>query len=748
MAKKQYAPRGNNDVMANKQYGAQPLPPLQNLARTQLPAFPGIAMPAEQAEQLRAAHKLHGKGLACARAKRWDEAARKFEEAARTAPGQPGFNYTLGCALSQMGQLIPALEAFRRELAIRPGDGPALAEFGTCLARLGRNKEAIACLQSVVRCRPDTPFAYFNLGLALLAENRRLEAIEAFTRMLAIDIRYADAYRMRGVAYAMGNDNEKAKADLEAAAALDGKDLQAMLRLGTELRKNDRELDAGRLFEAAAMAAPKIALPQFIFGSFLIMHRRYELGLTYVERAIKLDPVLASAYDVRGYAFLGQGRIDEAVASFRRAGELKPDNAEFAGNLLFGLQHKRGVTRAELLAAHKRWAALYWPQAPKDRLAFSNDPAPGRKLRIGLVSADLRRHAVSFLALRAFEQLAALGYEICCYKTDRRQPDDEYSDRYKAVARSWHEVGDLDDAALADLIAEEEIDILFDLAGHTAGSRLSVFAARSAPVQLTWAGYVGTVGLNTYDGIIADPVEIPPSHDECYLEPIIRLPDCYVCYDPPPRAPETGPLPFLRTGTFTFGCFNRPAKLNTDVARAWAKILARVPQSRILLVYGAMNEKATQDAVYGILDGGGVRRDRVVLVGETEQSKLLEAYARRVDLALDPFPYSGGVTTLEAMWMGVPTVTLAGETFAGRHSATHLTAAGLGAFVTNSVEEYIDLAVSWAQRPDELAALRAGLRQQVAMSPLNDQVRFGANLDAALRRLWQDWCGLKAGAGV
>jgi predicted O-linked N-acetylglucosamine transferase (SPINDLY family) len=207
-------------------------------------------------------------------------------------------------------------------------------------------------------------------------------------------------------------------------------------------------------------------------------------------------------------------------------------------------------------------------------------------------------------------------------------------------------------------------------------------------------------------------------------------------------------LPFLKTGTFTFGCFNRPAKINADVADAWAQILARVPGSRILMVYGALNEKATQDALYRNFESGGLKRDRVILVGEAEQSKLLEAYARKVDLALDPFPYSGGVTTLEAMWMGVPTVTFAGETFAGRHSATHLTAAGLGDFCTESVEEYIDLAVAWTKRPHELAALRAELRQRVGSSPLNDHIRFGGHLDAALRRLWQDWCALKAALRV
>lgn len=717
----------------------------------QLPAFPGAPSPAEHAEQLRRARKLHGRGLELARAKRWDDAARRFDEAARAAPGQPEFNYALGCALSQMGHLVPAIEAFRRELAIRPGDAPSLMEFGTCLARLGRNKEAIVCLQAVARIRPDTPFVHFNLGLALLAENHRVAAIESFTRMLAMDIRYADAYRMRSVAHALGGDDDKAHDDLMAAAVLDHKDHKAMLDLGNELSKKDRRLDAGRLFEAAALAAPKLALPQFIFGYFLIVSRRFELGLSYVERAIKLDPTLAGAHHARGHGLLGQGRVEEAVAAYRRANELQPDNAEFAGGLLFALQHKRGVTKTELLDAHKQWATLYRPQAPKDRLTFANDPSPGRKLRIGLVSGDMRNHAVTFITLRAFERLAALGHEFFCYKTmGRLCPDDAFSDRYKAIAASWHEVADLDDAALAGLIAEHEVDILFDLSGHTAGSRLSLFAARAAPVQLTWAGYVGTIGLDTYDGIIADPVEIPPSHDEFYVEPVVRLPDCYVCYEPPAEAPDAGPLPFLRTRTFTFGCFNRAAKLNADVARAWAKILARVPGARILIAHTGLNEKGPREIVYGILESGGLKRDRVDLVGigASGQSKLLETYATSVDLALDPFPYTGGVTTLEAMWMGVPTVTLVGETFAGRHSATHLTAAGLAEFCTTSVDAYVDLAAAWSTRIEELAALRARLRQTVAASPLNDPTRFGDNLDRALRQVWSSWCALKAGGGA
>ncbi|MBY6240841.1 tetratricopeptide repeat protein [Methylosinus sp. Sm6] len=688
---------------------------------------------------VRRARRHHARGLKHAKAGRWEPAAREFEEAARTAPDQPDFNFALGGALSQLGRVEEAMAAYQRELAILPGDAPALAEFGGCLARLGRRAEAILCLEAVLQNRPDMPYAHYNLGLALLSEHRRLDAIEALGRAIALNPSYADAHRLRGLAHAMGDEGEKAAIDMQAALAIDNKDHEAMLVAGELLNRKASELEAGRLFELAARVAPNIAFPQFVLGHFLIAHRRYEDGMAHVDRALTIDPLLPEAHAARGYGCLGQGRIDEAVASYRHAAALRPDDANLAGNLLFALQHKPGVTKADLFEAHRNWAALYRPQAPRDRRSFGNDRSPDRPLRIGLVSADLRRHAVAFLTLRAFESLSARGYELYCYKTDRKFADDAFSDRFKAIARGWRDVSDLDDAALAALIEEQKIDILLDLSGHTAGCRLGVFAMRAAPVQLSWAGYVGTIGLDTYDGVIADPVEIPPDHDSFYVEPIVRLPDCYVCYLPPEQAPAPGPLPVLEKKIFTFGCLNRPAKLNSAVARAWAQILERTPRARILLAYGGLQEATTRDSVYRVLESGGLTRDRVDVIGETDQSKLLEIYATRVDLALDPFPYSGGVTTLEAMWMGVSTVTLVGDTFAGRHSASHLTAAGLADFCCGSVEDYVELAASWARRPQELAQLRAGLRDKLRASPLCDASRFGENLDIALRGAWRRW---------
>ncbi|MDI4235728.1 tetratricopeptide repeat protein [Bradyrhizobium sp. Arg237L] len=718
--------------------------PVPSSSAARSPAINGGERPSAN---LRRAQELHQQGVAHGQQDRWRQALRAFNEAARLAPDQPAFNYCKGVALCRLDRFDDAREAFMAELRVTPTHAPALTEIGTCLARTGRTRDGIPYLQEGLRLLPNMPLAQYSLGLALLTENRRSEALAALDKAIELDAGYVEAYRTRGLAYVMDGQFDKAVDDLRAASTLDSQNYKAIIELGVNFGLAVRDKQAGRLFELAADSAPTVALPQYMYGQFLINHRQFERGLSYVDRALALDPLQGEHHVARGFGLLGQGRIEDAVAAYRRAGELDPANPGFAGTLLFALQHKPGVTRDELLHAHRRWATLYRPTAPMDRLAFPNTPDPTRKPRLGLVSADMHRHAVSFLVLRAFEALAALGYEICCYKTDSKRQDDDFSERYKEISVSWRDVSGMDGPALGQQILDDRIDILFDLAGHTAGNRLSLFATRAAPIQLGWAGYVGTVGLDTYDGLIADPVEIPPEHDASYIERPIRLPDCYVCYHPPEKAPEVLPLPSANGGRFTFCCFNRPAKLNSEVGKAWARILEQVPDSRILMVYGGLGEASTRDAIYNVLGQGGVPRERVELVGEAEQPKILQAYCD-VDLALDPFPYSAGVTTLEAMWMGVPTVTFVGDTFAGRHSAAHLTAAGLGSFCTTSIDDYVAMAVDWTRRRDELADLRSGLRARVAASPLCDAPRFADNLSRELMRLWTEWCEAKTARGA
>jgi protein O-GlcNAc transferase len=340
-----------------------------------------------------------------------------------------------------------------------------------------------------------------------------------------------------------------------------------------------------------------------------------------------------------------------------------------------------------------------------------------------------------------------------CYAD--QENEDAYTARFRAVANVWRPVFGLSSDELAQQICRDEIDVLVDLMGHT-GNRLPVFAQRPAAVQVTWFGDVGTTGLDVIDFLLADRFHVRPGEEEFYIETVLRLPHGYACYGPPADAPEAGPLPALaakegdreqgtgdrgqrrslaRRAGVTFGCFNNPAKYTPSTLDAWAAILCGVPDSRLLLKYRVLDLPSVQQRLYAQFAQRGVPQEQVVLEGWSSHRELLAAY-NRVDLALDTQPYSGGVTTCEALWMGVPVITYPGRTFAGRHAVSHLTNAGYGQFVAADAAGYVELAVRWAQRLPELAAIRARMREQVRQSPLCDAGGFARDLLAVLRQAW------------
>ena len=302
----------------------------------------------------------------------------------------------------------------------------------------------------------------------------------------------------------------------------------------------------------------------------------------------------------------------------------------------------------------------------------------------------------------------------------------------------WRDTSNCSDQELLELIAADGVDILVDLAGHTGGNRLPLFAQKAAPIQVTWAGYVGTTGLSTMDYLISDSNESPGYADDVTVERIVRLPDGYVCYAPPEYAPEIMPLPAYSNGYITFGCFNNLPKLNEDVIKLWSELLKRIPTSKIFLKTKSFNDQETRERYHQLFVNYGVELERVILEGDSRHPELLASY-NRVDIALDPFPYSGGLTTLESLWMGVPVITLGGERFCSRHSLTHLTILGLTETIAADAETYITTALILAENLDHLAAMRSSLRPRMAASPLCNGVKFTRNLEAAYRSMWQAW---------
>lgn len=450
-----------------------------------------------------------------------------------------------------------------------------------------------------------------------------------------------------------------------------------------------------------------------------------------VDQIAASEPQSADAWALLAVLRQKQVRDREAAEAFRRSLALRP-HAIHHSNLLQILQYMEDVTPGDLLAAHRQWDATYASSVHCRPLAVSVGQKTPHRLRLGFVSADFGRHPTGYLALRALECLNRSQCAVICYYD--RLPDDDFTARFRAAADDWRVTATWSDDQLVDQIRADQIDILFDLMGHT-GARLLTFARRLAPLQITWLGYVGTTGLQQMDYLLADRFHVREEEERFYSEKIIRLPHDYVCYGPPADAPDIGPLPALASGRVTFGCFNNGFKLSSTILEAWTAILKRVPQSQLLIKNRSLTQPEFRDRLHVHFAQTGIPPKRIVLEGGSEHRELLASY-NRVDLALDTQPYSGGLTTCEALWMGAPVITFPGRTFAGRHSVSHLTNAGYEQFVAPDLAGYIELAVRWASRLDELAARRSQMREQVRSSPLCDAPKFASDL---LTLLWDAW---------
>jgi protein O-GlcNAc transferase len=406
-------------------------------------------------------------------------------------------------------------------------------------------------------------------------------------------------------------------------------------------------------------------------------------------------------------------------------------------NFLLASHYRPGISSAELARLHVKWDDRHAAPLRTAWRPHPNSREPDRRLRLGFLSADFGFHPVGYFLIRTLENLDPTQCDVVCYSD--RTVVDHLTTRFQAAATTWREVSRLSDEELAEQIRADGIDILFELAGHTYGNRLLVFARKPAPIQITWIGYEGTTGLRSIEYLLADRHVIPPGAECDYPENVLRLPDSYICYDPPSEAPSVGPLPARTNGHVTLASFNNPAKINSDLIDVWTEILRQSPQAKLLLKYHGLDDDRTQQRLRAQFLDRGLAADRFALSGWSSFSDLLAEY-NQVDIALDPFPFSGGATTCNALWMGVPVITCPGETFASRHGLSYLSALGLTELIANDRDQYVRLAVGLTEDLDRLATMRGHLREQMADSPLCDGRRHAANLLQVLRDVWRNYC--------
>lgn len=500
--------------------------------------------------------------------------------------------------------------------------------------------------------------------------------------------------------------------------------------LGQALERLGRDDEARAAYEAAAELDPEYAEPLSNLGNLLMRHNRLPEAEASCRAAIERDPRFAAAYSNLGNALKERGELDEAIAAYRRATELDADSSAYHSNLLLTLHYHAGCSPEDLAREHRQWAEQHVTPLRAERRPHSNDRRPERRLRIGYVSPDFREHSVARFLLPILERHDREQVEIFAY-SDVPRPD-AVTEAIRANVDAWRDIRTLSDAQVAEAVREDSIDVLVDLAAHSGRNRLLAFARKPAPVQVTYLAYCSTTGVDAVDYRLTDRYLDPPSADlEHYVERSIRLPDCYWCYAAPPSSPDPEPA----GGPPTFGCLNNFAKVTPGVLRLWARILLRVPDARLLL---HAREGSHRDRVRETLREAGVAAARVEFVGPQPLEDYLRTY-REIDVALDPFPFGGGTTTCDALWMGVPVVTLTGHTAVSRAGSSLLSNAGLADLVARSEEQYVDIAVrSMRDRPS--AAMRRNLRERLRSSPVMDSPRFVRNLEAAYRAMWREWC--------
>lgn len=619
----------------------------------------------------------------------------------RSAPG----HYSLGNALAREGRLEAALEEYRAAIAVRPRFGQVIAAAAGVLSELNRTDEAVAAYRRALAVDPELPGVDFRLGIALLGQGQFHDALASFRKAVERDPGDVHAMTNAGAIEARLGNRDEAIACYEKAIAAQPDFAEAHLNLANALRDVGRPLDAIERYRHTLTLSPR----------FLHAH-------------VGLGDVLKDA-----------GRLDEAAASFRRALEIDPQFQEAHTSLLFCLDHDESIEASRLFEEHRRFGEVFGAPHGASVVAHANTRDPERRLRVGVVSGDLNAHPVGYFFAPLVAPLAARsGLTLHAYSTN--PGEDAFTAKMRPSFASYEMVAYLDNDALAKKIRDDGIDVLIDLSGHTGGNRLQVFARKPAPVQASWIAYPGTTGLPSVDYYFADPEYLPfdPFQSQ-FVEKLVHLPAA-LPYPWTDGMPPVSALPAIANGYVTFASMGRPSKLRPPVVAVWAAILRAAPASRLLVA--GLPARGQYERIVELFQCHGIARDRL----EFEVRCDMDTYLRmhdRVDICLDPFPYTGATTTAHALLMGVPTVTLSGRTPVGRLGPSLLEHAGLPEFVVRDTREYVEAALRAASNLPALAALRAGLRERCAQAPKTRPEAIAASMDAALRIMWKRWCEAK-----
>ncbi len=675
--------------------------------------------------------------------------------------------------LYRSGDAVNAAQIYQRVLATDPDNADALHYLGLCAGDMGRLDTAMGLVDRSIALHPECAIYHNNRGNILRGRGRPEEAEEAYRRAVGIDPRDTRAWNNLGITLAGRQLYDAAARAFRRAIGADGSFAEAHNNLANVLHIQGGFDAAETSYRRAIEADPGYFMAYNNLANTLSAVGRRDEAIAACRRAVEIEPAYAGGYNTLASLLQGNGEFAEADAAFRKSIALDPGNAgtwnNFGNalknvgghaeaivcfekaleidpqhsmahsNLLFCMGMDANSTAREIFTQSQRWNEIHArPRAVAGR-PHANDRDPDRRLRVGYVSPDFRNHAVSHFIEPLFDAHDRDAVAVIAYA--HVAAPDETTQRIRARMDGWCDTVGMTHAELAARIRADRIDILVDLAGHTASNRLLTFAEKPAPVQATWLGYGGTTGLDAMDYRVTDAVADPQGDaDRVHSETLVRLACGFLCYAPPGDAPEPGPPPADRCGFVTFASFNSLAKVTPQAASNWARVLKAVPDARLIIKGSPFSDPGTSRRYMAHFAAEGIDEGRIELLAQLPSRQAYLALYHRADIVLDSFPYNGGTTTCEALWMGVPVVTLAGDRHVSRMSASILGRVGADDLVAHSEDEYVAIAARLARDRSRLGDLRAGLRATMAASPLCDGPAFARAMETAYRDMWRRWC--------
>jgi predicted O-linked N-acetylglucosamine transferase (SPINDLY family) len=641
--------------------------------------------------------------------------------------------YNLGLSLALQGKIEESAEFFRRTTALAPRFVEGHFNLGTTLIAMARNTEAIAPFEKVLELDPDLAEAHYNLANVHMALGEHDVAVSCYQSAIRLNPRYPEALSNLGNALMATGKFGDAIRCYGLASELRPRDPMILSNLGNALMASGALADAEKCYRAALEVAPDHADARNNLGNALKDQGRILEAIACFQHVLAKKPHYPEVHHNIAKAYKDLGCIDQAIEHYRRAILAKPGFIDSHHNLLMAMHYSSKCSETEMREVAVGLSSKFERPAPG---GVTFDRLPERRpLRVGYVSGDLRSHPVGYFLRRVFANHDKTAFEIACYSNTPLQ--DATTGRLKADVSRWRDISGVSDAEAAALIEADGIDILVDLSGHTARNRLPLFARRPAPVQATWLGYFGTTGLPEMDYILADRFVVPAGAEGHFSERVLRLPGSYLCFSPPDEAMPVAGRSGEEGAPLVLGCFNNLSKISDSVIALWADLLADMPDCRLFLKTNYLGDPGVRASIERRFASRAIGSERLILEGPSTRLELLQAY-NRLDIALDPFPYGGGTTTAEALWMGVPVVTLRGDRWVGRVSESILEAVGLPDLVARDPSHYREIVRELANDRAHLRSLRTRLRSMVERSPFCDGPRFASALEGLYRQMWRE----------